>query len=188
MLCDRCYPYPRRLGARQLRLTPRQCRCDVCASGSPGTPESNPTPISDYISSSLGWAVVPVASSASGQGTSSGSTGSTDADRSPTETSAQPLPQIVLRPDSIVDVGCSCHHDHHRGVSCTTRRQIRFNYLNEDSENALLCERYCPQPRRLVASQIRLTPCQCRCEICALEPPPALEPKTHPISNFISGP
>ena len=185
MLCDRCYPYPRRLVANQLRLTPYQCRCDVCASGPPDTSESNPPPISDYISCSLGWAVVPVAPSTSGQGASTGSMGSTGADQPPTETSAQPLPQIVIHPRNIVDVGCNCHHDHHRGGSCTTRRRIQFGYLTGDSENALLCEVCYPQPRQLVANQIRLTPCQCRCKIWAPEPPATPEPSTPPISDSL---
>ena len=115
-------------------------------------------------------------SSTSGQGTSVGPAGSADSDQSLTEEHIRSQPQIVLHPDSIVDVGCSCQHGHHGNVSCTIRREIRFSYFNRDRENALLCERCYPQPRRLVASQIRLTPCQCRCEGCAPEPPPTSEP------------
>ena len=90
-------------------------------------------------------------------------------------------------------MGCNDHDDYHGGVSCTTRRRMHVDYLIEDSENALLCELCYPHPRRLVASQLRLTPCQCRCEICALDSvwrhqnPQASEPGAPPISDSPGG-
>ena len=62
---------------------------------------------------------------------------------------------------TMIDVECNCHYDRHRGVSCTTRRRVRLDYLSEDGENAMLCEGCYPQPRQMVANRIRLTPCQC---------------------------
>ena len=180
MLCDRCCPYPRRLGARQLRLTPCRCGCDVCASGPPDGPESNPPPISEYISGSLGWTAVPVApsergpaaSSTSGKRTSPGSAGSTsssgasgqdisvglaesaDSDQSLTEELIRFVPQIVPHLDIIVDVGCSCLHGHHGNVSCTNRREIQFSYFNEERGNILLCERCKSNPTNTLSMQV----------------------------------
>ena len=161
-------------------VIPCQCRCEVCASGPPATSEANAPPIGD----SLGCAVVPFAPSNFGQGTPTGLTGFTGAGEPPTETSTQPSQQTASHARTMVDVGCDCHHDHHRGVSCTTRRRVRLSYLNEDSENAMLCEGCYPQPLRLVASQIRLTPCQCRCEVCAPGPPQHQRPTRPPSATL----
>ena len=54
---------------------------------------------------------------------------------------------------TMIDVGCNCHYNRRRGISCTTRRKVRLGYLNEDRGNAMLCERCYPHPRRLVANQ-----------------------------------